>query len=214
MAPEATELDRFLRAALRKSPNRCPEARHLLAAPAHETLALSAHVAGCERCAAIVVATTAQDPEPHVQSRADALEHRARALFDDVRPGVLRMVVRAIGKTIEVLDLVGEVLEPVPVRSAAKEGLLVRHRFGDHDVTAHVSCTRPARFGILLDIWADPVPDTVRFSLFRGERELASEIPRKGRVLFPSVDPGFYRVVVSDHEGYVGELELTLQDAA
>lgn len=206
-----------LEALARPAPEGCPGIERWLDGDRGATGRLAIHIARCPRCAAIAaaLATAPTDVPPLSAARELALRRRARAIYRPEQRGVLRLTLRAIGRAIEVLDLVGESLTPVPVRSAApgEDGVLVRHRFGRHEVTAHVSCPSDARFVIMLDVWGDPsraAQGAVRLSLFRGERELASEIPRRGRALFPAIGAGHYRVVLSDEGGYVGELDLTL----
>lgn len=146
--------------------------------------------------------------------RGERLRARARAIFEPERPGVLKLVLRHLRGALEVIEAVGDLLEAAPARGDRNEGVLVRHRFGDREVTAHVSATESPRFVVTLDLWGDPAPSVTRVSLFRGDRELASELPRTGRVMLPELPPGQYRVVLSDAGEYVGELDLTFTSAA
>lgn len=205
------DLEQLLRAALKDAPSSCPPLDQLAAARSPEMGAIAAHVLGCADCQAVVAAATSPLRDSVPQATIAALERRAISLFARVRPNVLRVIVEALGRQLRVLELIGEALEPVPVRSARSEDILVRQRFGDHAITAHISCADTRRFGILLDVWGDSLRDTVRFSLFRGERELASDVPRGGRVQLPTVPAGAYRVAVSDERGYLGDFELDLR---
>ncbi|TNF29893.1 MAG: hypothetical protein EP329_14700 [Deltaproteobacteria bacterium] len=147
-------------------------------------------------------------------ARGDALLTRARAIYQPQRPGVLRLVLRQIRGALEVVEALGDLLEPVPARGDDHEGVLVRQRFGDREVTAHVSASEAPRFVVTLDLWGEPATSRTRVSLFRGDRELVSEHPRSGRVMLPEVPPGDYRVVLTDGGEYVGELDLTFTSAA
>jgi hypothetical protein len=216
----AGDLETLL-AALTHGDGRCPELSELASGLLPDQplgakrLALAAHLAACARCSAILASARAPGLHSPTPEQAARLESRARGIFRERTPELLRLVVRAIGRALEVVDLSGRQLEPVPVRTQQDEGVLVRHRFGSHDLTAHVTSPEPATFAILVDVWGEPeAKRSVRLSLFRGERELASEVPRKGRVLFPAVRAGCYRVVLSDPAGYAGEIDLTLQHAA
>ncbi len=143
------------------------------------------------------------------------LLRRAEAIFEPARPGVLKLVLRRVGRALEVLDLVGERLEPAPARGNDEEGVMVRHRFGDREVATHVSAAgSDVGFLLSLDLWPHVDGRGPRVSLFRGARELTSEHARHGRVLFKELSPGTYRVVLSDRGDTVGELDLTLDDAA
>ncbi|PKN58392.1 MAG: hypothetical protein CVU56_05880 [Deltaproteobacteria bacterium HGW-Deltaproteobacteria-14] len=146
--------------------------------------------------------------------RGERLLARARAIFLPERPGVLKLVLRHLRGALEVIEAVGDLLEPAPARGDGNDGVLVRHRFGDREVTAHVSASEAPRFVVTLDIWGARAPSATRVSLFRGDRELASELPRTGRVMLPELPPGQYRVVLSDAGEYVGELDLTFTSAA
>jgi|GEM_PF-2457563 len=147
-------------------------------------------------------------------ARGERLVARAREIFQPKRPGVLKLVLRQLRGALEVVEAVGDLLEPVPARGERGEGVLVRHRFGDREVTAHVSSSESPRFVVTLDLWGEPTPSRTRVSLFRDGRELASELPRTGRVMLPELPAGSYRVVLTEAGEYVGELDLTFASAA
>lgn len=162
-----------------------------------------------DECSAEVLAVAFPDG-----ARAAAMLGRARALFRTERPGVLRLAVQRLARTLEVLEAIGDVLTPVPVRGDADDGVLVRHRFGDREVAAHVCAGDGLRFLVTLDLQPPVDAQPVRVSLFRGHRELMSEVARRGRVTFPELPPGRYRVTLTTGQERFGELDLSFAAAA
>jgi hypothetical protein len=63
-----------------------------------------------------------------------------------------------------------------------------------------------------MDLGADAAQALTRVTVLRGEREVASEAARQGRVMLPELAAGRWRVRISDREGWVGDLDLTLSD--
>ncbi len=149
-------------------------------------------------------------------ARRKRLLERATAIFQPQRSNVLKLVIRAVRRQLELIEFVGDRIMPVPVRGPADDGVVVKHRFANHDVSAHVSLTdhnSEQRFAVTLDLWGERTEE-FRVSLFRDGREIASEVPRKGRVWFSRVAAGNYRVVMEAPGHEIGQLDLALEAAA
>ncbi len=146
---------------------------------------------------------------------------RAKAAIGCGPPSLARLVVRAIGEVIEVLAgdaRPGEVLPPLPVRGEARGGVLIRQRLGHRDLVTHIDVRERERFAVILDLGGDAAARRTRVALFRAgpgdEREVMSEVLRQGRVLLPELAAGHWRIEVRDREGWVGALDLSLDNRA
>ncbi len=106
---------------------------------------------------------------------------------------------------------VGEVMKPL-LRGGDDGGVLVSHRLGRRDVSTSIHRAADGRFSVLMDLGVDAAHALTRVTVLRGEREVASEAARQGRVMLPELSSGRWRVRISDREGWVGDLDLTLSD--
>jgi len=207
-----------IRQALQDSPGRCPDLRRL-AADTPEHWAVASHVAECPRCSAIVTAASTPNVAPPPPARWEALQNRAKALFEEPTDSIIRIVVQSmvttIKRSLEVVEVLGDVVEPVPIRNDERDGLVVRRTFGEHDLTAHLAAEASGRFTLMVDVWSGGEPsDQVRVTLLRDRRELESMLPRQGRVLFGAVSPGTYRVSVATPRERIGAIDITFREAA
>lgn len=208
--------------ALRRSPNECPDlvALHALAwestghAPQLEGVGQVAHVAGCQRCRSILIGSLAPAKPVSVgpAARWERLQRRADEIFTAPNDSIMKVVVRAVRGILELVDVVGDLVEPVPVRNENGEGLVVRREFGSHELTAHIAQPQPGQFSLTVDLWSDGSPtDELRITLLRERRELNSALPRRGRVSFGVIGPGNYRVSVAGRRERVGAIDIELE---
>jgi hypothetical protein len=127
---------------------------------------------------------------------------------------LLTLVVESLGASLRLISLQGELVTAAPVRGEPVQGLLVRGGGADWEVGAQIEIDGAGGYGLQLDL---PGPEsraaTVRCSLWQGRRELASEIPRHGRVLFSGLSPGSYRVLLDRPAAAPGLITLTLRGA-
>lgn len=171
-----------------------------------------AREAGGDGMAAAFARGLATSPLMPGGARSSRLLARAKAAIGAAPPSVASLVVRAIGGIIEVLageHRLGEVVAPLPVRGETRGGVLVRQPLGNREIVAHVD-VRDGRFMVMLDLGRDAPARGTRVTLRRGDREVASEILRQGRVLLPEMGEGAWRIEVRDSGGWLGELDLLL----
>lgn len=163
---------------------------------------------GVEAALARALAAT---PEMPGGAHGARLVARAKAAIGAAPPSVVTLIIRAIGESIEVLA--GEVrwgeVAPTPVRGETRGGVLVRHPLGRLELSAHVD-VRGDKFLVMLDLGREAPGRGTRITLRRGDREVASEMLRQGRVLLPEMGEGQWRVEVRDSGGWLGELDLVL----
>ena len=213
----SADLTQLLRTALRVAPPGCPDVARLQAVDPTHADGVAAHVAGCPRCRAIAAALDVPDEPLAASPRAAALRARALRVYRDSPLDLLRLAVRAVAGRLEVLELVGAVLEPRPVRGATPDGLMVHRQIDDSlAVQAHVGYSPRGGFAILLDMLADPTPEPpLRVTMWRDGRELASDIARGGRAAFSSLRPGRYRMHIGGQGAeLVGRIDLDLEAEA
>ncbi len=210
-----TLLESLIPAAFRPAPRSCPDEASLLAPRPRvhdgEQDAVAAHVGSCPRCqaslAALAVPVTSEVPEPMFGAAA--------GLFTQHPVDLLRLAVRALVDRLDVVELVGAMLQPRPVRGAGVDGrgVSVHRRMGGRDVNAHVSYSQLGGFAIMLDMGADPRPSRpLRVTVWRDDRELASHVAHDGRAMFPSLRPGAYRMHIERHDRdqVLGRIDLDL----
>ncbi|MFT7579677.1 MAG: hypothetical protein ACI9MR_001343 [Myxococcota bacterium] len=168
---------------------------------------------GTEDDANVVQSAIAEHDFP-TGSRGRALLARASAIFTPRARDLVHLVIAAFGRQLRLLRVDAEVLAPVQVRNTdgTDDGVMVRQHVGQFEVATHVA-TAGDTFSVSLDLLNAESRET-RVTLLRGGRELASELPRRGRVFFDALGAGNYQVVLEDAEGHVGELDLSLQRAA
>ena len=204
-------LESVLPAAARPAPRSCPDEATLLNAPLRERDAVASHVADCSRCHQVLAALAA----PAGPIPGEPLLAAASRIFSEHPVDLLRLAVRALVDRLEVVELVGAVLEPRLVRGSAADGrgLSVHRRIGGRDVNAHVSYSQHGGFAIMLDMGADPRPSRpLRVTVWRDDRELASHVAHDGRAMFPSLRPGAYRMHIErqDRDDVIGRIDLEL----
>ena len=179
----------------------------------------SAHCTQCEERVAILRSTDGEMILPDLVERGKLMK-AARELFDKERADLLTVAVRWVRGVIEVLKG-DDALVPataVAMRSLAVEStadpVSFRKRFEELDLVVHLAPRGGARFDILIDPAAAVAGvasiATHRFTLFRGAKELYSELTRGDRVRFADVPPGTYSVSVDSGGTFVGQIALNL----
>lgn len=140
---------------------------------------------------------------------------RAKAAIGAEPMSLATLVVRAIGEVIEVLTgEAGKLVQALPVRGSGPGGVLVRQRLGEREIATHIDVRADDRFVVMLDLGGDASERQTRVSLFKDEREVASEVLRQGRVLLPELSSGRWYVEVRETDGWVGGLDLVLTTRA
>ncbi len=216
------DLERLLPTALRDGLSPCPDPSTLAAGG----LAVAGHVAACERCQAVVFAAMAPSVPPPEPGRWRALLARGRTVFRARPSDLLHIVIRLIDDALELVHTTGAAPAAASVRSAESAGVFVSQQVGAWDVHTHTSYSRGGDFAILLDMtlhdadmrdpgvgrrgaglsWGEP-----RVTLLRGERELASHVAQRGRVLLAGVRPGTYRLQLAAGDRAIGGITVDLQ---
>jgi hypothetical protein len=180
-----------------------------------ETTKFDEHAARCAPCderLAMLRATFEEAilPDPMTRRR---LVQGAKELRQE-REGLLSIALRWAKGAFEVLAG-ADALVPTPavaMRSLAAEAehepVSFRKSMGALDVVVHVT-PRTERFDILLDTEGTAVAQN-RFTLFRGSKELHSELSRGERVRFADVPAGSYTIAVDSGGTFVGEIALTV----
>ena len=145
-------------------------------------------------------------------------EAAQRAIRPASALATIRLKIVALGARLEAMfqggDVAaGQVLTPAQVRGDAPGGLLVAHKIGSRAVSTHVDIDGD-RFVVMMDLGREAAERGTRVSLLRDGRELASEVPMKGRWLLPRLAPGAYSVRVPEADGSVAELDLVLERSA
>ena len=204
-------------AALRSPPRPCPRLERLVAVEAtSKLLAVAAHVEACPRCSHVVRAASASAQAAPVHTeRWVAMVQRAKTLFEEPTDDLIRIVAKSVRRVLELVEVVGDVLEPVPIRNRKRDGLVVQRTFDDHQLTAHLAAEADGRVTLMVDVWCGGEPsDDVRVTLLRERRELESMLPRNGRVMFGAVAPGRYRVSVAAQHRRIGVIDITIRDGS
>jgi len=172
--------------------------------------------AGPTAAASLAEALAADEPFPEGM-RGRRLLARAKAAIGAEPPSLATLVVRAIGEVIEVLagdTGVGQVIAPVAVRGDLNRGVLFMQQLGERSIAAHIDAREGDRFVMMLDFGVDAAARGTRVTLFKDEREVASDALRQGRVLLPELTAGRWHVEVRDSDGWVGALDLQLMSRA
>ena len=141
---------------------------------------------------------------------------RAKAALGCEAPSLASLAVIVAGGRLRLErsdGRVGEVMRPQTLRGGDDGGVLVSHRLGRREVSTSIHRAGDGRFSVLMDLGVDAAHALTRVTVLRGEREVASEAARQGRVMLPELAAGRWRVRISDRDGWVGDLDLTLSDA-
>lgn len=221
------QLERVLPAALHARIIDCPD----VAVLSEGDDVVAAHVAGCARCREVLLAAAAPVAPPMTTGRWKGLLARARGVFRPRPSDLLRIVVRVVDDALELVLATGRSTMAAGAPSAAMrtdqpQGVLVTQPVGPWDVHTHTSYSRGGGFAILLDMtlrdgesegsgsgWAGMAESAQepRITLLRGERELASHVADRGRVMLSGVSPGTYRLQLTHGREAVGGIALELQ---
>lgn len=172
-----------------------------------------------ERLVRLALSPRAADVFDLLDAEPETAPANAVARAKDLAAGdpgrLLRLVVRAAEGVLEVLHASGPLPCPAPVRGPLASGVLVEESLGGLGVSAHLSYIPSAGFAILLDV--RPLrarrgrDEGLRVTLHRGRRELRSDRVRDGRVHFPGLRPGRYRLGLSRGAVALGAIDLDLE---
>lgn len=212
MADDGTGPDGWLEAGLRTlaaGASPCPDVSALQSGASGE---LADHARVCIRCSEILAAAR----EPGVTVAEDRIEAAVARLAARIGglPTLLRLVVRAVGERLRVLDLVGQPVAAMPTRAGDLEAVVVAARREALRVVTHVAATTGGRFSVQVDVTGRAGGDAItRVTLTRSGRELASLEPRHGRLTFGGLRPGAYRILLGHGPRAVGALDLELEAA-
>lgn len=146
---------------------------------------------------------------------AERLVARAKAALGCEAPSLASLAVTVLGGRLRVAPAdgrAGEVVEPRVLRGGDDGGVLVSHRLGRREVATSIHRSGAERFSVLMDLGSDAAQALTRVTVLRGDREVASEAARQGRVMLPELTAGRWRVRISDRVGWVGDLDLTLNN--
>jgi len=140
---------------------------------------------------------------------------RAKAAIGVETPRLATLAVTLLGERLVVANpegRPGEVIRPQALRGDGEGGVLVSHQLGRRAVATSVHRGGSGRFAVVMDLGADAARLMTRVAVLSGDREVSSEMARQGRLLLPELKAGRWRVRISDRLGWVGDLDLSLNE--
>ena len=216
------------------SVNPCPDEgaiAHLLESKLEPDDHFMAHLVECDRCLDIVC-TFSSMRENEENETSSIYQGRLSQLAKDLIPesdvdvSLLEIAITVSRDLITVMKNTGEFFFPrtlanaQPLRHSAlpedvHKEIGFRKNIRNLDIKLHLGYSEHSKFDIMIDVnrnvpaMRSYLPDDCRLSLFRGRREIASEVAEKGRVFFRNIPFGSYAIAINSKGIFHGHIRLT-----